>query len=313
MLIVAQKWMCVNRCWGPYFRKTGNTKLKNSAVGLPSGIVILANHHFLSTKAPSYANQPISSFAHRPDHPARQHRLGVERNSRNYLAMLADLGATPVLLSPDEAAKVPSCLIFHPDAQGRLPEAVLDHLDGLILSGGGDVHPRYFGAALAGADPESISEARDELATAPGPASPGPEPASFWYLPGLPGVECGCGRRDGAGLPQPPLVHRNLFCTTLPCWKAVAYSWIVGSTSLAVNTYHHQGVDHTTLAPGMRVAAQATAPDDWLVEAFESPTHRWVVGVQWHPERIFELPDAHRQIWESFMDACRERRQTTDG
>ena len=237
----------------------------------------------------------------------------VERNSRNYLAMLADLGATPVLLSPDEAAKVPGGPTFHPDAQGRLPEAVLDHLDGLILSGGGDVHPRYFGAALAGADPESISEARDELELLLA------RQALAQDLP-LFGICRGCQVLNvaaGGGMVQDFPNHRSslenpvLHDVALP--ESSRLAQIVGSTSLAVNTYHHQGVDHATLAPGMRVAAQATAPDDWLVEAFESPTHRWVVGVQWHPERIFELPAAHRQIWESFMFACRERRQTTDG
>lgn len=88
---------------------------------------------------------------------------------------------------------------------------------------------------------------------------------------------------------------------------------IIGGTALAVNTYHHQGVDIPTLAPGMRVSALSAAPDEWLVEAYESPSHRWVVGVQWHPERIFELPDGHRRLWESFIAACEERRRMVNG
>lgn len=231
----------------------------------------------------------------------------VERNSRNYLKMLADLGATPVLLSPDEPACIPEGPTFHPDGLGRLPETVLDHLDGLILSGGGDVHPRYFGAALAGADPESISEARDELELLLARQSLAQNKPLFGICRGCQVLNVAA----GGGMVQDFPNHRSslekpvLHQVSLPENSHLAQ--IVGSTSLAVNTYHHQGVDHATLAPGMRVAAQATAPDDWLVEAFESPAHRWVVGVQWHPERIFELPDAHRRIWESFIGACRER------
>jgi putative glutamine amidotransferase len=48
-------------------------------------------------------------------------------------------------------------------------------------------------------------------------------------------------------------------------------------------------------------------PDQWLVEAYESRQHRWVIGVQWHPERVFELDPGHRRLWESFVAVCRQR------
>ncbi len=55
-----------------------------------------------------------------------------------------------------------------------------------------------------------------------------------------------------------------------------------GRTPLAVNSRHHQAVTSKELAPSLH--ATATVGD--LIEAFESDEHRWVVGVQWHPERI---------------------------
>lgn len=240
-------------------------------------------------------------------------REWVEKNTRNYLAMLAELGATPVLLSPDAAATLPDGISYLPDDSGRLPGEMLTHLDGLILSGGGDVHPRYFGAELAGADPESISEARDELEIALS------QQALAMDLP-LFGICRGCQVLNvaaGGGMVQDFPNHRS--DTNNPVLHEVSLlpdsrlAKIVGDTSLAVNTYHHQGVDTATLAPGMRIAAQATGEDGWLVEAYESPAHRWVVGVQWHPERIFELPDGHRRLWESFMEACETRRKTVNG
>lgn len=246
--------------------------------------------------------------------PARPLRIGlttkhgraewVEKNNRNYLAMLKELGAEAVLLSPDEPARLPDGPTFQPDALGRLSADVLDHLDGLILSGGGDVHPRYFGAELAGADPKSISEARDELELHLS------RQALDRNLP-IFGICRGCQVLNvaaGGGMVQDFPNHRS--DTQNPILHDVSLlpdsrlAELVGAPSLAVNTYHHQGVDAATLAPGMRIAALASAPDDWLVEAFESPAHRWVVGVQWHPERIFELPDGHRRLWASFIDAC---------
>lgn len=239
-------------------------------------------------------------------------REWVEKNTRNYLAMLREMGATPVLLSPDEAATLPDGTTYLPDAAGRLPAAVLAHLDGLILSGGGDVHPRYFGAELAGADPKSISEARDELEIHLSQQALAQDMPIFGICRGCQVLNVAAGGGMVQDFPDHRSDTENPVLHEVSLLPGSRLSQIIGDTSLAVNTYHHQGVDAATLAPGMRIAAQATGPDEWLVEAYESPAHRWVVGVQWHPERIFELPDGHRRLWESFIGACGERRQTTD-
>ncbi len=52
---------------------------------------------------------------------------------------------------------------------------------------------------------------------------------------------------------------------------------------MEVNSRHHQAVLSQKLAPGLVMAA---ASPDGLIEAVESASHRWVVGVQWHPERL---------------------------
>jgi putative glutamine amidotransferase len=75
---------------------------------------------------------------------------------------------------------------------------------------------------------------------------------------------------------------------------------------LSVNTFHHQGMDLASMAPLFTPVALAQ-PDQWLVEAYESRQHRWVIGVQWHPERAFELDPGHRRLWESFVAVCRQR------
>ncbi len=236
----------------------------------------------------------------------------VEKNTRNYLAMLRELGATPVLLSPDEPATLPDGTAFVPDTLGRLPNELVAHLDGLILSGGGDVHPRYFGAELDGADPKSISEQRDELELSLARAALDAELPIFGICRGCQVLNVAA----GGGMVQDLPGHRS--STIDPVLHDVALlpntrlAQIVGAANLAVNTYHHQGVDAATLAPGMRVSALAMAPDEWLVEAFESTDQPWVIGVQWHPERIFDfaLPEGHRRLWQSFLEACQTRTTT---
>jgi putative glutamine amidotransferase len=73
---------------------------------------------------------------------------------------------------------------------------------------------------------------------------------------------------------------------------------------LEINSFHHQAVKD--LAPGVRCTAQA---EDGLIEGIESERHRWVVGVQWHPERHeADAPhdDPNLRILESFAAAARE-------
>jgi len=56
-----------------------------------------------------------------------------------------------------------------------------------------------------------------------------------------------------------------------------------GAAGTLVNSRHHQAVTPERLAPRLEVVARSP---DGLVEGVESLAHRWVVGVQWHPERL---------------------------
>ncbi len=70
---------------------------------------------------------------------------------------------------------------------------------------------------------------------------------------------------------------------------------------LRVNSRHHQAVTPERLAP--ELTAIAHSPDG-LIEAVESRRHRWVVGVQWHPERP-EMHPAADSLFAAFVAACR--------
>ena len=234
----------------------------------------------------------------------------ISKNSHHYLNILAEYDATVVMLAPDAPATLADGTTFYPDAEGRLPSTVLEHLDGIIFSGGGDVDPQYFGQPLAGAEPNNIDRQRDELEIGLG------QQALIDDLPIL-GICRGCQVLNvaaGGGMVQHFLGHRSpKESTAFHAVTIVPQSrlhGVVGKTTLPVNTFHHQGLDQTTLASIFQPVAFAE-PDPWLIEAYESVTHRWVTGVQWHPERVFELEDGHRQLWDSFIDACRVRQKLT--
>ncbi|MEO8456411.1 MAG: gamma-glutamyl-gamma-aminobutyrate hydrolase family protein [Chloroflexota bacterium] len=75
---------------------------------------------------------------------------------------------------------------------------------------------------------------------------------------------------------------------------------VYGSDPVKVNSRHHQGITQDRLGEGLRPVA--TAHD--YVEAMESEKHRWVCGVQWHPERP-EIRKESQPLFEAFVAACR--------
>ncbi len=85
-----------------------------------------------------------------------------------------------------------------------------------------------------------------------------------------------------------------------------------GADEIEVNSRHHQGVLPNTLAPDLQIAA--TSPDG-IIEGMESASHRWVVGVQWHPEREERdhpkfLPDS-RRLFAAFVEQTARARAAT--
>ncbi len=67
-----------------------------------------------------------------------------------------------------------------------------------------------------------------------------------------------------------------------------------------VNSYHHQGV--RALARRFRPMAHA---DDGLIEAFYDPAAAFVVGLQFHPERMMHEYPGNLKVWQAFCQAVR--------
>lgn len=230
----------------------------------------------------------------------------VQRNSQNYLNILTAHGVRSVVLSPDQPARLPDGSELRPDELGRLPTAILESLDGLILSGGGDVAPHYFGEELAGAEPDNISVERDELELALARAALDMDLPLFGICRGCQVLNVAAGGKmiqhlDGHRSPSDSTAYHDVHIVSTSRFRQ-----IVEHDVLKVNTFHHQGMNRAGIAPIFVPVAMAH-PDEWLVEAYESPVHRWVVGVQWHPERVFELSDPHQALWRSFLAACATR------
>ena len=75
---------------------------------------------------------------------------------------------------------------------------------------------------------------------------------------------------------------------------------LIGREHLSVNSMHHQAI--WEVAPDFTVSALA---EDGIVEAIELPQARFLLGVQWHPEHMWQDYASARAIWRGFVEACK--------
>ena len=68
-----------------------------------------------------------------------------------------------------------------------------------------------------------------------------------------------------------------------------------------VNSTHHQSVKE--VGRGFVVNARS---DDGVIEGIESVHHRYVMGVQWHPEFLYQKEKRFRRLFETFVQSCRK-------
>lgn len=218
-------------------------------------------------------------------------------NSRYYLAA-AEAGAAPVMVP-----------LFDQDLDTL--RAVYESLDGLLLAGGVDMDPRTFDEAphpqLGRTDSArdvvelelvqwAIAEKKPILGLCRGHqvlnvALGGtlyqdieaqiPSALKHDYFP-------------TAGFPRDYLAHEVSLEPGSRLHDAFQ------APIIPVNSMHHQAV--RTLAPSLHASGRAP---DGVVEAIESGTEHFLVGVQWHPEMFGHKDVRTRRLFEAFIDASR--------
>jgi putative glutamine amidotransferase len=67
-----------------------------------------------------------------------------------------------------------------------------------------------------------------------------------------------------------------------------------------LNSRHHQGLREAQKSPALLASAYSLG--DGIIEALESPAHRWVLGVQSHPEREDETPRAFARLFQRLVE-----------
>lgn len=186
------------------------------------------------------------------------------------------------------------CTVLPLDAGTPIP----DEFDGLCLSGGEDILPARYGAAT---DPrtEAADPERDALELALLGLARERDLPVLGICRGFQLINVGYGGRlvqhvEGHRERNGPIVPHQV---TAPAGSLLALA--CGTAAHAVNARHHQGVGPADLAPGL----VPTVRIDGLVEACEDPARRWLVAVQWHPERD-DVDPAAKGLFRAFAAAA---------
>jgi len=184
-----------------------------------------------------------------------------------------------------QAAGIPLLIPFM-DNQRDIEQA-LSKADALLLTGGGDVDPAFYKSEL---HPETVKAAgrrlQFDLSITKMALSQQKPILGICMGMQMLNVAAGGTLRQAINRGDPEINHKqmnryNQEVHNIQILPDTRLAQIVGDNTLRVNSTHHHGVDQ--IAPGFRVSA--TAPDG-LVEAIESKDAQFVIGVQWHPERL---------------------------
>ena len=73
-----------------------------------------------------------------------------------------------------------------------------------------------------------------------------------------------------------------------------------------MNSRHRSGVREAQKSPALMASAYSL--EDGVIEALESTDHRWIIGVQFHPERRLELPPHFDRLFDSLVEQSRRPR-----
>jgi gamma-glutamyl-gamma-aminobutyrate hydrolase PuuD len=202
-----------------------------------------------------------------------------------YTDALVAGGLTPVVLPPIS----PTAAV-----------AALDHVSGLVLTGGEDIAARHFGET-----PHPASGAphlmRDEYEIALSRAARDRGMPTLAICRGAQVLNVALGgsviqdisRDHPRGSGRVHDVHME---------RSSRLSSIFGDTRITVNGYHHQAI--ARVADGIRVAGTSA---DGIIEAIEAEDESWwMMGVQWHAEELTQTPEPwDRRLFDAFGDAVR--------
>jgi gamma-glutamyl-gamma-aminobutyrate hydrolase PuuD len=175
---------------------------------------------------------------------------------------------------------------------------------GLLLVEGEDVEPARYGASRADASyAESTHRLKDEIEIRLARHALGEGLPILAICRGAQLVNVVCGgtlygdvqKQLRSTLKHIDLEHYDTYRHPLTIVAGTPLAKWYRRETIDVNSYHHQGIRR--LAPRFKPMACAA---DGLIEAYHDPRARFVVGLQFHPERMLNDYEGNWRVWKAF-------------
>ncbi|HQV57879.1 MAG TPA: gamma-glutamyl-gamma-aminobutyrate hydrolase family protein [Ilumatobacteraceae bacterium] len=185
-------------------------------------------------------------------------------SSQPYSRAIARAGGVPVLVPPIQVL-----------ADNAL--TVLQHFDGVLLPGGGDVNPRQYGQQPTAEQLYGIVDEHDELDLAVCRAAIELDLPMLALCRGMQVLNVALG-----GTLRQDIGNNDHWMREHPVElvDGSKFAQAAGTTDLPhCHSLHHQGLDRVA----DELVVTGYAPDG-TIEAVELPSARWIIGAQWHPE-----------------------------
>ena len=224
-------------------------------------------------------------------------RLGLPAD---YTDALVRCGALPLLVPPVPVS-----------AAAMLCEMVLDHVDGVLLTGGGDIDPTRYGA-ITDETVRNVDLERDALECAMARAACRRNKPLFGICRGLQILNVVRGGTLHVDLPKATdgsVLHRiePREITFHKVSLDEPLQAMLGSATIAVPSLHHQGIKK--LGSGLQPCAISA---DGLIEAIYDPALFFCLAVQWHPETTAATDSEQAALFEAFVAACQAQGPALD-
>ncbi len=209
---------------------------------------------------------------------------------KEYVQALVNAGAVPILIPPTEIGAY----------------EILQHLDGLVLTGGGDISPELYGGDSQHPSLYGQNAIRDDFERRLIAAALPLGIPLLGICRGMQLLNVVQGGTLHVHLPDAfgeQLAHRSSACGPIPhrihCDPESRLGQLLGNDEIEIASWHHQAIDRL----GADLAAVAWASDG-VIEALELVHHPWCMAVQWHPELSTGKGDCQPSLWLDFVSHC---------
>ncbi len=226
--------------------------------------------------------------------------------AEGYYQSVRRAGGIPVIIPPEY---LPSSTLQSTDDSWEGAQ-LLDQLDGIIFSGGGDPNPLLFGEQPV-KELHSITPERDVQELMLVRFAYNRQIPMLGICKGIQMINAALGgtlyqdihtQMDGVRIKHSQDLDRRYPSHTVSIEADSILSNIFKTQQLEVNSFHHQACKD--VAPCMKVTAVST---DGVIEAIESNEYKSILGVQWHPETfVLRNSDAMMPIFNWLIKESQE-------